>query len=159
MAMVVGVRFKDAGKVYYFDPGALTLEKGDYAIVETARGVECGFVSMGNRDVPDSDIVSPLKAVIRRATPEDLAHVAENEQRQKEAFSICESKILEHELDMKLVDVEFTFDNSKLLFYFTSDGRVDFRNLVKDLAAIFRKYLTLTVKISNDRMYQITGKL
>ena len=143
MAIVAGVRFKDAGKVYYFDPGELVLEKGDYAIVETARGVECGYVSMGNRDVPDSDIVSPLKIVIRKATEADLAHVAENEQRQKEAFSVCEAKILEHELDMKLVDVEFTFDNSKILFYFTSDGRVDFRNLVKDLAAIFRTRIEL----------------
>ncbi len=143
MAIVAGIRFKDAGKVYYFDPGALVLNKGDYAIVETTRGVECGFVSMGNREVPDEEIVPPLKQILRKATDEDLAHVRDNERRQKEAFTICEQKILDHKLDMKLVDVEYTFDNNKILFYFTSDGRVDFRNLVKDLASVFRTRIEL----------------
>ena len=143
MAIVVGIRFRDAGKVYYFDPGTLTLDKGDRAIVETARGMECGLVTMGNRDVPDGDVVSPLKRVIRKATPADEAHVEENERRRTEAFAICEKKIAEHKMDMKLVDVEYTFDNSKILFYFTADGRVDFRELVKDLASIFRTRIEL----------------
>jgi cell fate regulator YaaT (PSP1 superfamily) len=143
MAIVAGIRFKDAGKVYYFDPGDLVLQKGDYAIVETARGMECGLVSMGNREVPDEEIVPPLKQIIRKATEEDLEHVKDNERRQKTAFAICEQKIADHKLDMKLVDVEYTFDNNKILFYFTSDGRVDFRNLVKDLAAVFRTRIEL----------------
>ena len=143
MAIVAGIRFKDAGKVYYFDPGDLVLQKGDYAIVETARGMECGLVSMGNREVPDEEIVPPLKQIIRKATEEDLEHVKDNERRQKTAFTICEQKIADHKLDMKLVDVEYTFDNNKILFYFTSDGRVDFRNLVKDLAAVFRTRIEL----------------
>ncbi len=143
MAIVAGIRFKDAGKVYYFDPGELVLQKGDYAIVETARGMECGLVSMGNREVPDEEIVPPLKQIIRKATDADLEHVKDNERRQKAAFAVCEQKIADHKLDMKLVDVEYTFDNNKILFYFTSDGRVDFRNLVKDLASVFRTRIEL----------------
>lgn len=143
MAIVVGIRFKDAGKVYYFSPAGIPLVKGDHAIVETARGVECGYVSMGCREVADSELVPPLKKVMRKATEADLRRVAENEARQKEAFAVCERKISEHKMDMKLVDVEYTFDNSKILFYFTADGRVDFRDLVKDLAAIFRTRIEL----------------
>ena len=143
MVEVIGVRFKDVGKVYYFDPGDLKMKKGDRTIVETARGIECGEVAMANREVEDANVVFPLKKVIRIATPEDLKRVAENEKKQKEAFSICEKKIAEHKLDMKLVDVEYTFDNNKILFYFTAEGRVDFRNLVKDLASVFRTRIEL----------------
>ncbi len=143
MVEVIGVRFRDVGKVYYFDPGDLKMKKGDRAIVETARGIECGEVAMANREVEDANVVFPLKKVIRIATPEDLRRVAENEKKQKEAFSICEKKIAEHKLDMKLVDVEYTFDNNKILFYFTAEGRVDFRNLVKDLASVFRTRIEL----------------
>ena len=143
MAEVIGVRFQDAGKVYYFDPIGIQFEKGEHAIVETARGVECGFVAMDNRDVAEDEIVFPLKPVIRKATEADLARVEENLRRQKEAFTICEKKIAEHKMDMKLVDVEYTFDNNKILFYFTADGRVDFRSLVKDLASIFRTRIEL----------------
>ena len=120
MAEVIGVRFQDAGKVYYFDPIGIQFEKGEHAIVETARGVECGFVAMDNRDVAEDEIVFPLKPVIRKATEADLARVEENLRRQKEAFTICEKKIAEHKMDMKLVDVEYTFDNNKILFYFTA---------------------------------------
>ena len=143
MAEVIGVRFKDVGKVYYFDPDNTTLQEGDAVIVETARGVECGRVATANREIPDEDIVHPLKKLIRKATQEDLARVEENRKKEKEAFGICEKKILAHKLDMKLVDVEYTFDNSKILFYFTADGRVDFRALVKDLASVFRTRIEL----------------
>ena len=143
MAEVIGIRFKGTGKVYYFDPKGEILNEGDHAIVETARGVECGYVSMGNRDVPENEIVFPLKEVIRKATEADIAHMKENEAKQVEAFAICEKKILEHNMEMKLVDVEITFDNNKILFYFTADGRVDFRNLVKDLASVFRTRIEL----------------
>lgn len=119
------------------------MKKGDRAIVETARGIECGEVAMENREVDDEHIVFPLKTVVRKATEADLKKVAENEKRQKEAFAICEKKIAEHKLEMKLVDVEYTFDNNKILFYFTADGRVDFRSLVKDLAAVFRTRIEL----------------
>ncbi len=143
MAEVIGVRFKDVGKVYYFDPDNTTLQEGDAVIVETARGVECGRVATANREIPDEDIVHPLKKLIRKATQEDLALVEENRKKEKEAFGICEKKILAQKLDMKLVDVEYTFDNSKILFYFTADGRVDFRALVKDLASVFRTRIEL----------------
>ena len=143
MAIVVGVRFKEVGKVYYFDPDGATLKKGDFVIVETARGVECGEVAMENRDVPEESIVQPLKKLLRLATEEDLKHVAENKLHEKNAFEICSRKIEAHKLDMKLVDVEYTFDNSKILFYFTADGRVDFRELVKDLAGVFRTRIEL----------------
>lgn len=143
MAEVVGVRFKDTGKVYYFDPAGLRLEKADEAIVETARGLECGKVAMENRQVADTAIVQPLKKVVRKATEADLRKAAENRRKETEAFAKCEKKIEEHKLDMKLVDVEYTFDNSKILFYFTADGRVDFRELVKDLAGLFRTRIEL----------------
>ena len=143
MAEVIGVRFKNTGKVYYFDPQGETLEKGAMAIVETARGTECGEVALENREVSDESIVQPLRKVIRRATPEDLKKVAENHIKEKKAFRACEKKIAERGLEMKLVDVEYTFDNSKILFYFTADGRVDFRELVKDLAGMFRTRIEL----------------
>ena len=143
MAEVVGVRFQNVGKVYYFDPDGSNLKKGDKVIVETARGVECGKVAMENRTVSDEEIVQPLKKLIRSATPEDLKRVEENRKKEKSAFQVCLRKIAAHKLDMKLVDVEYTFDNSKILFYFTADGRVDFRELVKDLASVFRTRIEL----------------
>lgn len=143
MAEIVGIKFKDVGKVYYFGPNGMTFQKGDKAIVETARGLECGEVATENSDVPDESIVAPLKPVIRHATKEDLATVEQNKEKEKKAFQICEEKIAHHGLDMKLVDVEYTFDSSKILFYFTADGRVDFRELVKDLAGIFRTRIEL----------------
>ena len=143
MAEVIGVRFKEVGKVYYFDPDKHTLKLGDTVIVETSRGVECGKVAIANKEVKDEDIVHPLKKLIRVATKEDLRRLEENARKEKEAMKICEKKIAEHKLDMKLVDVEYTFDNSKILFYFTADGRVDFRALVKDLASVFRTRIEL----------------
>ena len=143
MAEVIGVRFKEVGKVYYFDPNGIQMKKGDMAIVETARGVECGEVAMENREIEDKDIVHPLKKMIRKATQGDLKKVEENRKKERHAFEICEKKILDHKLEMKLVDVEYTFDNNKLLFYFTADGRIDFRELVKDLASVFRTRIEL----------------
>ncbi len=140
---VVGVRFRKAGKIYYFKPGQLELQKGDDVIVETARGIEFGTVVVGPRLVPLQETVAPLREVIRKATPEDRARVEENRERAREAFKICEQKIAEHGLPMKLIDVEFTFDVGKILFYFTAEGRVDFRELVKDLAAIFKTRIEL----------------
>ena len=131
MAEVIGVRFKNVGKVYYFDPNGNKIAKGAHVIVETARGVECGEVAAGNREVEEHEIVKPLKKVIRVATKADLDQVERNRQKEKQAAEVCQKKIQEHKLDMKLVDVEYTFDNSKILFYFTADGRVDFRDLVK----------------------------
>ncbi len=135
---VIGVRFRSSGKVYYFDPQGVSYPEGAHAVVETARGVEYGAVAQGNRVVPGREIVLPLRCALRVATPEDDAHNKENLERAEEAFLIGNKKIAEHGLDMKLIDTEYTFDNSKLLFYFTSDGRVDFRDLVKDLASVFR---------------------
>lgn len=143
MAVVIGVRFKDIGKVYYFDPGDENFETGESVIVETARGLECGQVAAANKDVDDSQIIKPLKKVIRRATQKDLQQLEKNIERERQAMELCSAKIAEHGLDMKLVDVEYTFDHSKILFYFTSDGRVDFRGLVKDLAAMFRTRIEL----------------
>ena len=143
MAEVIGVRFKEVGKVYYFDPNGIQMKKGDMALVETARGVECGEVAMENREIEDKDIVHPLKKMIRKATQGDLKKVEENRKKERHAFEICEKKILDHKLEMKLVDVEYTFDNNKILFYFTADGRVDFRELVKDLASVFRTRIEL----------------
>ena len=140
---IVGVRFKAAGKVYYFDPDGAVYRENDEVIVETARGIEFGFVVTANRIVMASDIVSPLKKILRMATEEDRAHYEENNRRREEAFAVCKEKIIEHGIDMKLIDVEYTFDNNKLLFYFTADGRVDFRELVKDLASIFRTRIEL----------------
>lgn len=157
MAEVVGVRFKEVGKVYYFDPDSMKFKKGDKAIVETARGVECGEVAMENRDVPEEEIVKPLKRIIRAATEADLKVVEENREKEKKAFDICEQKIRAHKLEMKLVDVEYTFDSSKILFYFTADGRVDFRELVKDLAGVFRTRIELRQIGVRDESKMIGG--
>lgn len=143
MAEVIGVRFKEVGKVYYFDPDNNKLKLNDTVIVETSRGVECGVVAIENKEVPDEEIVHPLKKLIRKATKDDMRRLEENHRKEKEALKICEQKVAEHGLEMKLVDVEYTFDNSKILFYFTADGRVDFRALVKDLASIFRTRIEL----------------
>ncbi len=143
MAEVIGVRFKEVGKVYYFDPLDNKLSVGDKVIVETARGLECGEVAVSNKSVSDEEVKQPLKPLIRIATEKDLNHVAENHLREKEAYKICEKKIDAHKLEMKLVNVEYTFDNSKIIFYFTADGRVDFRALVKDLAGVFRTRIEL----------------
>lgn len=143
MPTVVGIRFKKAGKIYYFDPAETGVQKGDPAIVETARGVEYGHVVIGPREVEDESIVSPLKPVMRKATPADDIKLMENKTREKEAFNICLRKIKNHDLPMRLVDVEFTFDVNKIIFYFTADGRIDFRELVKDLASVFRTRIEL----------------
>lgn len=140
---VVGVRFKKVGKVYYFDPQGIKASKGEFAIVDTARGPEFGEVFITNKFVGISEIVPPLRPVIRIASKEDIIHNEENQKKEKEAFCLCLEQIEKHGLDMKLVDAQYTFDNSKLLFYFTSAGRVDFRELVKDLAAIFRTRIEL----------------
>lgn len=143
MTKVVGVRFRNAGKIYYFDPAKFEIESGDHVIVETARGVEMGNVILPPKEVEDDRVVSPLKAVIRIATEEDEKIVERNREKEKEAFQICLEKIEKHGLEMKLVEAEYTFDNNKLLFYFTADGRIDFRELVKDLAAVFRTRIEL----------------
>ncbi len=157
MAQVVGIRFKDSGKVYSFDPGELFFQKGDHAVVETARGAECGEVALGNHEVPDEEVVKPLKRVLRAATTEDLQTVERNREREKKAFSVCEEKIRAHKLDMKLVDVDYTFDGSKILFYFTADGRVDFRSLVKDLASTFHTRIELRQIGVRDESKMIGG--
>jgi len=143
MEKVIGVRFKRVGKVYYFLPGKIEFKEGDHAIVETARGMEYGEVVVAAKEVEDKDIVAPLKQVVRRATSKDDKKVEENKRREKEALETCEQKIKNHGLDMKLVDVEFTFDNSKIVFYFTAEGRIDFRDLVKDLAGVFKTRIEL----------------
>jgi cell fate regulator YaaT (PSP1 superfamily) len=140
---VVGVRFKKAGKIYYFDPGELKVDNGEYVIVETVRGVEFGKVVIGSKKVEEDDIVLPLKKVIRIANVKDKLSVEENRQATKKAYEICVEKIAYHKLEMKLVDVEYTFDRNKVIFYFTADGRIDFRELVKDLASIFRTRIEL----------------
>jgi cell fate regulator YaaT (PSP1 superfamily) len=143
MAEVIGVRFKEVGKVYYFDPLDNKLNRGDMVIVETARGLECGEVATPNKTIDEGELAHPLKPLIRIASESDLNHLAENKLKEKEAYKICEQKIANHKLEMKLVNVEYTFDNSKILFYFTADGRVDFRALVKDLAAVFKTRIEL----------------
>ncbi|WP_062350054.1 PSP1 domain-containing protein [Bacillus kwashiorkori] len=143
MYNVVGVRFKKAGKIYYFDPNDLHIEKNSFVIVETIRGIEFGKVVIVNKQVDEEDIVLPLKKVLRLADEKDRLVVDENKAAAKEAYDICMAKIVEHQLDMKLVDVEYTFDRNKVIFYFTADGRVDFRELVKDLAAIFKTRIEL----------------
>ncbi|MEG0979261.1 MAG: stage 0 sporulation family protein [Oscillospiraceae bacterium] len=143
MAEVVGVRFKEVGKVYYFEPNGIECKKGDTVVVETSRGIECGEIAMENKLVEDEQIANPLKPVLRRTTPDDLKIAQENKVKEKEAFKICEQKIEKHNIDMKLIDVEYTFDGGKILFYFTADGRVDFRELVKDLASVFRTRIEL----------------
>lgn len=138
MVKVIGVRFRRTGKIYYFDPAGIEIEAGQHVIVETARGIEYGNVVLGVREVEDDKVVQPLKPVIRVATPEDDKVDADNRLKEKKAFEICLEKIHKHGLDMKLIDTEYTFDNNKVLFYFTADGRIDFRELVKDLAAVFK---------------------
>ena len=143
MTKIVGVRFRTAGKIYYFDPKKMPIRKGDHVIVETARGIEYGNVVAGVHEVPDEKVIQPLKAVIRIATPEDDAREARNREKEKEAMRICLEKIRKHNLEMKLIDAEYTFDNNKVLFYFTADGRIDFRELVKDLASVFKTRIEL----------------
>lgn len=143
MAEVIGVRFKEVGKIYYFDPGELKMKESDRVIVETTRGIECGVVAIPNRQVREEELVKPLKKVIRPANADDVRRMEENIQKEKKAFRVCLDKIATNKLDMKLVDVEYSFDNSKVLFYFTAEGRVDFRELVKDLAAVFRTRIEL----------------
>ncbi len=143
MAEVIGVRFKDVGKIYYFDPVGESFQPDELVVVETSRGVECGTVALGNRQVKDDNVVKPLKKVVRRATKEDRKRIEDNRAKEKRAYRICQEKIAQNGLEMKLVGVEYAFDNSKILFYFTADGRVDFRELVKDLASVFRTRIEL----------------
>lgn len=143
MTKVVGVRFRQVGKIYFFAPGKYSVETGQHIIVETARGVEYGQVVLGEREVEDTAVIQPLKAIIRIATPEDDERELKNREKEKEAFKICLEKIAKHNLDMKLIKAEYTFDNNKVLFYFTADGRIDFRELVKDLASVFRTRIEL----------------
>ncbi|NLL86237.1 MAG: stage 0 sporulation family protein [Syntrophomonadaceae bacterium] len=143
MPWVVGIRFKPAGKIYYFDSDNQDYDIGSKAIVETVRGIECGTVAIGNREVPEEKLVLPLKKVIRKATPADLETYNNNKQKEKEAMEICRQKVLEHKLPMRLIDAEYTFDRGKVIFYFTAEGRVDFRELVKDLAGIFKTRIEL----------------
>lgn len=143
MIKIIGVRFRNAGKVYYFNPKKFEVKQGDHVIVETARGIEYGTVVTGPQEVTDDKVVQPLKPVIRVATPEDDEKVAQNKKKEKDAMRICFEKIRKHKLEMKLIDAEYTFDNNKVLFYFTADGRIDFRDLVKDLAAVFKTRIEL----------------
>jgi Uncharacterized homolog of PSP1 len=143
MIKVIGVRFRKAGKTYYFNPGDFEIQAGSYVIVETARGIEYGSVVIGSREVEEDKIVQPLKPVLRLATEEDMIIEQENKIKEKEAYTVCLEKIRKHELEMKLIDAEYTFDRNKVLFYFTADGRIDFRDLVKDLASVFRTRIEL----------------
>ena len=157
MIEIIGVRFKKAGKLYYFDPDGMQMEEGSHAIVETVRGVEYGTVIKSNTLVDESEVIQPLKKVIRKATPEDDESEAQNRLREKDAFGICEEKIAKHGLDMKLIDVEITFDHNKLIFYFTSDERVDFRDLVKELAGVFRTRIELRQIGVRDEAKMLNG--
>lgn len=143
MIKVIGVRFRNAGKIYYFDPMSLEVKTGDHVIVETARGIEYGYVVLGCREVEDEKVIQPLKPVIRMATKADDEVEKRNHEKEKDAFKICKEKIKKHGLQMKLIDAEYTFDNNKVLFYFTADGRIDFRELVKDLASVFKTRIEL----------------
>lgn len=143
MARVIGVKFKESGKSYYFDPRDTELKQGDEVIVETARGMEYGVVAHGVKEIPDDEVIQPLREVVRAATDADREQLKKNKEKEREAFLICEEKIAAHKLEMKLVDVEYTFDSNKILFYFTADGRIDFRELVKDLASVFRTRIEL----------------
>lgn len=157
MIKVVGIRFKKAGKVYYFDPNDIDVKFNDFVIVETARGIEFGHVVIGPKEVAEDEIVAPLKSVLRIAEDEDFDIHRENKNKAKEAMETCQAKIIEHGLDMKVVDVEYTFDNNKVIFYFTADGRVDFRDLVKDLASIFRTRIELRQIGVRDEAKMIGG--
>ena len=143
MPDIIGVRFRQAGKVYYFDPAGLSIKQGDHVIVETARGIEYGTVVSDPKEVENDKIIQPLKPVLRIATPKDVEQEAANKIKEKDAFKICLEKIRKHNLEMKLIDAEYTFDNNKVLFYFTADGRIDFRELVKDLASVFKTRIEL----------------
>jgi len=157
MIKVVGVRFKKAGKIYYFDPDKKWIKEEDFVIVETVRGIEYGQVVVGPKMVKDEDIVQPLKKVLRLATAEDIKCNQENKEKEQQAYDICSKKIEEHNLEMKLVDIEYTFDNNKVIFYFTADGRIDFRELVKDLASIFRTRIELRQIGVRDEAKMIGG--
>ena len=157
MKNIIGVRFKKPGKIYFFDPGDLEITNRDFVIVETTQGEEYGEVAIANRTIPDEKVVAPLKRVIRIANKKDKKHYEENKKKEKEAFEICKKKIKEHKLDMTLTDVEFKFDNSKVLFYFTADGRIDFRDLVKDLASIFKTRIELRQIGVRDEVKRIGG--
>lgn len=157
MTTVIGVRFKPNGKCYYFSPGDLEIKQGDYVIVETSRGTECGEVSQGAHEVPDYNVVKPLKTVTRMADAMDVRRMNQNRADEKRAFVICEERIEKHGLEMKLVDVEYTLDRSKILFYFTADGRIDFRELVKDLAGVFRMRIELRQIGVRDESKMIGG--
>ena len=143
MVKVIGVRFRTAGKIYFFDPVNFHVKRNDHVIVETARGIEYGTVVGDPREVSEDQVVQPLKPVLRVANKRDMEQEAANKQKEKEAFKICLEKIKKHNLDMKLIDAEYTFDNNKVLFYFTADGRIDFRELVKDLASVFKTRIEL----------------
>ena len=143
MIEVIGVRFRESGKIYFFDPLKIEVEAGDYVIVETARGMEYGKVVYGRRQIDEKKMSAPIKPIIRKATPADAARNEKNKEKCKEAFNICLEKIAKHKLDMKLIEAEYTFDNNKVLFYFTADGRIDFRELVKDLASVFKTRIEL----------------
>ncbi len=157
MIKVVGIRFKPAGKIYFFDPDGLIFEEGEFAVVDTARGTECGQVAQKNHEVMPCQVVEPLRKVLRKADNEDIKKVESNHRREEEAYKICVQKIAEHKLDMSLVDVECAFDGSNLLFYFTADGRVDFRELVKDLAGVFRTRIELRQIGVRDEAKMIGG--
>ena len=157
MIKIVGIRFKNAGKVYYFDPNNLDIKKGDYLIVETARGVEFGECVIGVKDINEEEIIAPLKSVLRIADDKDVIKHEENKSKEEEALKICLNKIEEHKLNMKLIDVEYTFDNNKVIFYFTADGRVDFRDLVKDLATVFKTRIELRQIGVRDEAKMIGG--
>lgn len=157
MVKVVGVRFKDTGKMYYFDPDGTEVKKGDTVIVETVRGIECGIASSGVKEVEEDEVVLPLKPIKRVATPEDIKRLEENRIKEKNAYDICLKKIEAHELEMDLTEVEYTFDGSKIIFYFTADGRVDFRELVKDLASEFHTRIELRQIGVRDEAKMIGG--
>ena len=157
MKNIVGIRFKKPGKIYFFDPGYLRINQKDKVVVETSLGEELGEVVISKRSMPEDKIVAPLKKVIRIATPKDLKHAEENKKKEKEAFKICEEKIKKYKLNMHLTDVEYKFDNSKILFYFTADGRIDFRELVKDLAAVFKTRIELRQIGVRDEVKRIGG--
>ena len=157
MKNIIGVRFKKPGKIYFFDPGDLQVDLKDYVIVETSQGEEMGEVAICNRKLPDEKLVAPLKPIIRIATEEDKKHNEENKKKEKEAFEICQQKIKKHKLDMNLLDVEYKFDNSKILFFFTADGRIDFRELVKDLAAVFKTRIELRQIGVRDEVKNLGG--
>ena len=157
MIKVIGVRFKKAGKIYYFNPNELEINKEDYVIVETARGIEFGQCVIGIKEIDENDIIAPLKSVLRVANYEDIKKHNENKAKEEDALRICTEKIWEHGLMMKLIDVEYTFDNNKVIFYFTADGRVDFRDLVKDLATIFKTRIELRQIGVRDEAKMIGG--